>query len=121
MGDVDRYRAVPQQNEGNNMEDRRAHSRKPVYFRVDFLNEQGQLSMGLVKNLSLGGMFVEQTPGLALGEILTTAFALPDGQPFKTKAEVVRVDPSGFGIKFVDLSERYPADYLHGLEAFCDA
>jgi hypothetical protein len=103
------------------MEERRAHSRKPVYFRVDVLNEKGHVSMGLMKNLSLGGMFVEQTPGLALGETLTTAFALPDGQPFKTKAEVVRVEPSGCGIKFVDLSERYPADYLQGLEAFCEA
>jgi hypothetical protein len=103
------------------MEDRRQHPRRPVYFRVDFMNQRGDVSMGLAKNLSLGGMFVEQATGLTLGEVITTAFTLPDGQPYKTKAEVIRAETSGFGLKFVDLFDRYSPDYLRNLENYCTA
>jgi hypothetical protein len=112
---------LPAAREEQSVEERRKYPRKPVYFRVDFMDAKGQVSMGLAKNLSLGGMFVEQASGLSLGETITAAFALPDGQPFKTKAEVVRVDATGFGLKFVDLFDRYPPDYLQGLKTYCAA
>jgi hypothetical protein len=103
------------------MEERRQYPRKSVYFRVDFVNTQGNASMGLAKNLSLGGMFVEHAAGLSLGEIITATFTLPTGQPFRTRVEVVRVDTAGCGMKFVDLHDRYPPDYLQNLEAYCTA
>jgi hypothetical protein len=103
------------------MEERRKNSRKSGHFRVDFVDGRGRVSMGLAKDLSLGGMFVEQATGLSPGEMITATFTLPTGQPFKTRAEVVRVNPTGFGMKFVDLYDRYAPDYLQSLETYCMA
>lgn len=103
------------------MEERRKHPRRGVYCRVDFTNSQGHASMGLARNVSLGGMFVEHAGGVTVGEVIMAAFTLPNGQPFKTRAEVIRVDHAGFGLRFVDLQERYPTDYLQQLESYCAA
>jgi hypothetical protein len=103
------------------MQERRRHPRKGMYCRVDFLDNQGHVAMGLARNISLGGMFVEYASSVTIGEIIVASFTLPTGQPFKAKAEVVRVDSAGFGLKFVDLHDRYPVDYLQELESFCAA
>jgi hypothetical protein len=103
------------------MEEQRLFPRKAVFCRVDFVDSQGHAAMGLAKNISLGGMFVEYASRLSVGDTIVASFSLPNGQPFKTKAEVVRVDGLGFGLKFVDLHDRYPADYLQQLESFCAA
>jgi len=103
------------------MEERRRNPRKSVHLRVDFVDGRGYVAMGLARDISLGGMFVEQTAGLSSGETITATFALPTGQPFKTRAEVVRVNTAGVGMKFVDLYDRYAPDYLQSLETYCMA
>ena len=103
------------------MEERRRNPRKRVLFRVDFVDGRGYAAMGLAKDISLGGMFVEHPAGLSSGEMITATFTLPTGQPFKTRAEVVRVNTAGFGMKFVDLYDRYAPAYLQSLETYCMA
>jgi hypothetical protein len=103
------------------MEERRRNPRKSVHLRVDFVDGRGYVAMGLARDISLGGMFVEHTAGLSSGETITATFTLPTGQPFKTRAEVVRVNTAGFGMKFVDLDDRYSPDYLQSLETYCIA
>jgi Tfp pilus assembly protein PilZ len=55
--------------------------------------------MGVARDISLGGIFVETDMRLLLDEVVTLAFEL-ESQPFKLHAEVVRVTETGFGMKF---------------------
>jgi hypothetical protein len=65
---------------------RRANVRRSVTLRVDASTAQGQLRLGLVRNLSLQGMYIEHVSrqggqDVAPGEVLTVAFVLPSGRP----------------------------------------
>ena len=83
----------------------RASSRRAVTFRVDYVTAQGKVWMGLVRNLSVHGMYIdsalrhvahEVTPG----DLLTVAFVLPSGQPCKLRALVIHGDRQGCGVQF---------------------
>ena len=81
--------------------------------RVDYADAQGRANVGLLRNISAGGMFIEYTPGLTIGEMVTTAFLLPNGQACKLRAKVIRLTYSGSGLRFVDLSLCYPGGRVH--------
>ena len=55
-------------------ENRRTHPRKPVTFRVDYADAQGRTSMGLARNISLGGMYLEDAPQVSVGGTITVVF-----------------------------------------------
>jgi hypothetical protein len=64
----------------------RACVRQAVALRVDYATAQGQVGLGLVRNLSLQGMYLESasghgTPEMTPGDLLTVAFVLPSGVP----------------------------------------
>ena len=64
--------------------------------------------MGVARNVSAGGAFIETDLHLLPGEQMTITFELL-GRPFKLHAEVVRVMEAGFGVRFyVDLSAAGP-------------
>ena len=77
----------------------RIHERVDVIFRVDGVNSRGEAAMGLARNVSAGGAFIETDLRLTAGELMTMTFELL-GQPFKLQAEVVRVMEAGFGVRF---------------------
>ena len=79
--------------------DRRVHERVDATFRVDGMNSRGEASMGLARNVSVGGAFIETDLHLGPGELMTITFALL-GRPFKLQAEVMRVMEAGFGVRF---------------------
>jgi len=79
--------------------DGRIHERVDVTFRVDGMNSRGDAAMGLARNVSLGGAFIEMALSLVPGERMTITFAL-QGRPFKFQAEVIRVMQTGFGVRF---------------------
>ena len=83
----------------------RACVRRAVTLRVDYMTAQGQVGLGLVRNLSLQGMYIESTgshgmPEMAPGDLLTVAFVLPSGQPCKLRAVVIHGDCHGWGVQF---------------------
>src|SRR5437762_12787817 len=75
--------------------DGRVHERVDATFRVDGVNSRGEASMGVARNVSAGGAFIETDLHLLPGELMTITFELL-GRPFKLQAEVVRVMEAGF-------------------------
>ena len=83
----------------------RACVRQAVALRVDYATAQGQVGLGLARNLSLQGMYMESasghgTPELTPGDLLTVAFVLPSGRPCKLQAVVIHGDRRRFGVQF---------------------
>jgi hypothetical protein len=76
-----------------------------VTLRVDYVTAQGRMGLGLVRNLSLQGMYIESagvhsTPEVAPGDLLTVTFVLPSGRPCKLHAAVIHGDCHGWGVQF---------------------
>jgi hypothetical protein len=77
-----------------------------VAFRVDGVNSRDEAAMGVARNVSAGGAFIETDLHLLPGELMTITFELL-GQPFKLQAEVMRVLEAGFGVRFyVDFQQQ---------------
>ena len=78
----------------------RACYRKSVILRADYTTAHGGPFLGVVRNLSLQGMYLDGVGHVAPGDLLTAAFVLPTGQPCKLQAAVVRRDGQGCGVQF---------------------
>jgi hypothetical protein len=83
----------------------RASGRRAVTFRVDYVTAQGKVWMGLVRNLSMQGMYIDSAlrhaaHEVAPGDLLTVAFVLPSGRPCKLRALVIHCDRQGCGVQF---------------------
>lgn len=102
-------------------EERRINPRRNVSLRVDYTDQTGRAWFGLARNISIGGMFLEYTPELSVGDSITTAFVLPTGRPYRLRARVVHCNHTGAGLSF----ERHQANALSTkmeyLEQFCIA
>ena len=84
---------------------RRACVRRAVTLRVDYVTAQGKVWLGIVRNLSVQGMYIDSalryvTHEVAPGNLLTVAFVLPSGRPCKLRAVVVHCDQHGCGVQF---------------------
>ncbi len=101
---------------------RRKHPRHPLVCRVDYTDQKGRAWMGLIRDLSMDGVFVEYTPSLAPGDRVVTTFTLPNnGPPFKLRARVARRTPRGAGLKFIGLTAHPAEPYPDSLEMYCAA
>jgi PilZ domain len=83
----------------------RASGRRAVTFRVDYVTAQGKVWMGLVRNLSVQGMYIDSAlrhvaHEVAPGDLLTVVFVLPSGRPCKLRALVIHCDRQGCGVQF---------------------
>jgi uncharacterized protein (TIGR02266 family) len=89
--------------------DRRTEARAPLDLWVE--EEKGnELYFRRTGNVSLGGVFFEQTIPHALGTRVRLRFSLPNNNtPVETTAELVNTPSSkdglGMGLRFVDLSD----------------
>src|SRR5437773_1120576 len=61
--------------------DGRLNKRVDATFRVDGVNSQGEAAMGIARNVSAGGAFIETDLHLHPGELMTMTFELL-GRPF---------------------------------------
>ena len=89
--------------------------RQAVALRVDYATAQGQVGLGLVRNLSLQGMYMESasghgTPEMTPEDLLTVAFVLPSGWPCKLRAVIIHGDRHGCGVQF---REGHPQSLAH--------
>jgi hypothetical protein len=85
----------------------RACMRRPVTLRVDYATADGRGWLGVVRNLSLQGMFIDSAlchvaHEVAPGNLLTVAFVLPSGQPCKLRTIVIHGDRRGCGVEFLE-------------------
>jgi PilZ domain len=102
----------------------RACVRRPVTLRVDYATADGRGWLGVVRNLSLQGMYIDSalrhvTHEVAPGTLLTVAFVLPSGQPCKLRAMVIHCGRYGCGVEFLQGSPQaraHLASYWSSLE-----
>ena len=85
----------------------RACERRPVALRVDYATADGRGWLGLVRNLSLQGLYIDSAlrhvvHEVAPGNLLTVAFVLPSGRPCKLRAIVIHCARRGCGVEFLE-------------------
>jgi hypothetical protein len=90
---------------GDAPSERRIQDRHTITRRIIALGDEAARVL-IGRDLSVGGMRIDQTPGLAMGDRLKVAVHVrPDGQPLVVSAEIVRDDgPDGMALRFVDLN-----------------
>jgi len=95
---------LPSEPEAEPLE-RRSQDRHTITRRIIALDDEAARVL-IGRDLSIGGMRIDPTPGLALGDRLKVAVHVrPDGQPLVVSAEIARDDgPDGMALRFVDLS-----------------
>ena len=85
----------------------RTYVRRAVTLRVDYVSADGRVWLGLVRNLSRQGMYIDSAlrhvaHEVAPGNLLTVAFVLPSGHPCKLCAIVIHCDRRGCGVEFLE-------------------
>lgn len=80
-------------------EERRVNPRIPCFLLVDYAT-QGRAYRDFVKNISIGGAFIESLK-LPTGPEITLVLSCFEGQkPLKIAGQVAWVAPEGIGVKF---------------------
>jgi c-di-GMP-binding flagellar brake protein YcgR len=105
--------------------ERRIQERHTLSRRIVALGEEAARVL-IGRDLSVGGMRIDSTPGIALGDRLKVAVHVrPDGQPLVVSAEIARDDgPEGMALRFVDLSpaaRAYLEEMVFALPAIVDS
>jgi hypothetical protein len=106
-------------------DERRTQDRHTISRRIIALGDEAARVL-IGRDLSIGGMRIDQTPGLALGDRLKVAVHVrPDGQPLVVSAEIARDDgPDGMALRFVDLSpasSSYLEEMVAGLPSIVES
>src|SRR5262245_40040962 len=96
----------------------RACVRRAVTLRVDYATADGRGWLGLVRNLSLQGMYIDSAlrrvkHEVAPGNRLTVAFVLPSGRPCKLRAIVIHDGGRGCGVQFLEGAPQSLAHLAH--------
>jgi hypothetical protein len=86
----------------------RACVRQAVTLRVDYATADGQVWLGLIRNLSLQGMYIDSAlrhvaHEVAPGNLITVTFVLPSGRPCKLRAIVIHGGGRGCGVEFLEV------------------
>ena len=96
----------------------RACVRRAVTLRVDYATADGRGWLGVVRNLSLQGMYIDSAlchvaHEVAPGNLLTVAFVLPSGRPCKLRAIVIHCGCLGCGVQFRERPPQSLANLAH--------
>jgi c-di-GMP-binding flagellar brake protein YcgR len=79
---------------------RRQHFRKPIHMHVRYTNKAGP-SSGVIRDISLGGVFILSRGAFSLGQSLSVAFSSPSiEKTIWIAGEVMRVTSEGIGVRF---------------------
>ena len=105
--------------------ERRLHPRKAWRQPVVFENEFGEGMVYLYsRDISMGGIFLEESPPFRLGTRLFVSFALPGSElPMRLTGQVVRMiehdkerQTQDAGIRFLELSQSALQQLSHFLQ-----
>ncbi len=84
---------------------RRQHFRKPVHIPVRYTNQDG-LSSGVIRDISLGGVFILSRKAFSLGQSLPLSFCPANvDKTVWIAGDVMRVTPEGIGVRFRSINE----------------
>ena len=90
---------------GESKEEKRTHTRKPFFMPVDY-STQDRVYRDFIKDISKGGVFIETLRPLPVGQEISMAFSFPNlHQNFKINGDVVRMNPGGIGVAFLNASK----------------
>ncbi|MDF1590643.1 MAG: PilZ domain-containing protein [Desulfobacterales bacterium] len=83
----------------------RKNERKECLITVNYA-VKGRAYQNYIQDISTEGVFIETRENFSVGdEILLTISYSTEVRPFKIAAEVVRINPTGVGVKFKKLSQ----------------
>ena len=89
------------------MQDKRVHPRVNVDTPVSCQPREGAPLLGMAKDISIGGMFIEATGTLPFGTEVTIVGRFPGMKAELRLPGIVRwAKPSGFGVQFGSLGAR---------------
>ncbi len=89
------------------MHDKRVHPRVPFGVPVTCEVSGGETIQGRVKDISVGGMFIESEAPVAFGSQVTIVVRLPNTKAESRLPGVIRwFNPGGFGVQFGLLGAR---------------
>jgi len=91
-------RAIPSPSE--NDEDKRQYPRR-YCSRSIFFSDSNRPYDGIIKNLSLGGIYVEAPTKFLTGQVLKVAIPVDENsRGIKLKGKVIWLNQKGFGLAF---------------------
>ena len=86
----------------------RKHPREKVTLRVDYVDGEGRVGLGLAKNLSYTGIALTSLScHLQVGDTLVLTFVTSPGKACKLRARVVHTHRASAGLVFTDATEAY--------------
>jgi Tfp pilus assembly protein PilZ len=78
----------------------RKHERKPFFTTLDYSTESGSYR-DFIKDISVGGLFIETGTSFSVGEEISMTLLLPEYEKkIKIQGEIVRIEEQGIGVKF---------------------
>jgi Tfp pilus assembly protein PilZ len=79
---------------------KRKHERKAFLTTLDYSTESGSYR-DFIKDISIGGVFIETRTPFSFGEGISMTFLLPEHEKkLKIHGEITRIDEQGIGVKF---------------------
>jgi len=80
--------------------DQRGHPRIPCSIITEYFVDD-QAHKGVMRNISLGGAFIETRPELAVSRQIAQSFFFPNFEiPIRSNSKIVWVASGGFGVQF---------------------
>ena len=80
--------------------DQRRHPRTPCSIITEYM-VHGRVHKDLIKNISLGGAFIESRNAIPLNLVISQSFFFPNFEiPIRSKSKIIWVDVKGFGVQF---------------------
>lgn len=86
------------------MKEKRRYTRKPLRVEARYQDASGRVLKGVVRNVSMGGVYIETPRPLERGELIHISLDAVDlGKVIDVEGKVVRHEPDkGMGIEFFD-------------------
>lgn len=90
------------------MKEHRRYTRKPLKVEARYQDRDGKVLKGIVRNVSLGGVYIETPHPLERGENIHLSLDAVDvGKVIDVEGRVVRSEPEkGMGIEFADQNNK---------------
>lgn len=86
--------------EDSSLGERREHPRKRYFTAVDYATESRSFR-DFVRDVALGGLFIETHEPFQVGQELSLILPIPDSpMPLKIACRVARCTPEGIGVQF---------------------
>ncbi len=86
--------------------DQRRHPRTPCSIITEYM-VHGQVHKDLIKNISLGGAFIESRNAIPLNLVISQSFFFPNFEiPIRSNSKIVWTAPNGFGVQFEILGDQ---------------